>query len=184
MGALIPIGQGADAEIKSLLNSTFSAGNLKALQALWATEHLFDGNHTLHRVAYRLQCYPKGKYTEASRAKWFYFLRTTLTVAADGNGILTSDAIKYALDYAQNPVNNIERVIFEAVEKKAAPGTPLVPHHLHPDNRPGSLQVHGKTIHLLLICPEPLDSRLLHNDPVLPDVDGMGNSVEQPLPLP
>ena len=182
MGALIPIGQGADAEIKELLNTTFSAANLTTLQNLYAREQLFDGNHTLHRVAYRLQCLPRKKYHEPSRAKWFYFLQTTLT-AASNNGILTSDAIKFALDYAQNPANNINRVIFEAVEKTT---NPAVSHYLHPDNRPASLagMVHGKTLHLLLICPAPLDPTLLHNDPVTPDVDGGGNSVETPLPLP
>jgi hypothetical protein len=168
MGGLIPIGQGADAEIKGLLNKTFSFGNLVALQNLYATEQLFDANHTLARVAYRLRCHPKRKYTEPSRAKWFYFLQTTL-VAASNSGVRTSDAIKYALDYAQNPVNGIIRVIFEAVEKRT---NPVLPHYLHPDNRPASVagsMVHGHTMHLLLICPMPLDSTLLSADPTNSD---------------
>jgi len=62
MGGLIPIGQGADAEIKDLLNKTFAGVNLDTLQNLYGTEKLFDKDHTLHRVAYRLGCFPKNKY--------------------------------------------------------------------------------------------------------------------------
>jgi hypothetical protein len=168
MGGLIPIGQGADAEIKGLLNKTFSFTSLTTLQNLYATEQLFDPNHSLHRVAYRLRCFPKKKYTEPSRAKWFYFLQTTLP-AASNSGVLTSDAIKHALDYAQNPAKGIARVIFEAVEVKT---NPPVTHYLHPNNLPASVatnMVHGSTLHLLLICPAPLDSTLLATDPTTAD---------------
>lgn len=180
MGSLIPIGQGADAEIKSRLNKTFSHVNLATLQGLYATENLFDGNHSLHRVAYRLGCHPVDKYNEPSRAKWFYFLRTTMT-AAMHDGVNTADAIKSTLAFAQNPANNIIRVIFEAVEVAGASA-----HYLHPDNATTGFakMVHGRTLHMLLICPAALDPTHLANDPITPDVDGNGNSVEHPLPLP
>jgi hypothetical protein len=68
MGALIPIGQGADAEIKKLLNATFTDVNLTTLQNLYATETLFDQYHTLHRVAYSLGVF-QGRNTLNPRAR-------------------------------------------------------------------------------------------------------------------
>lgn len=180
MGALIPIGEGADAEIKDLLNKTFHDVNLDTLQNLYAAEHLFDANHTLHRVAYRLGCHPKKKYFEPSRAKWFYFLQTVLP-AAMNSGVSTSNAIKYALDYAQNPANNIERVVFDAIENSAAAA-----HHLHPDNAPGSVpgMVQGRSLKLVLICPAPLNPANVASDPTTPDTNAAGVSVETNSPLP
>lgn len=182
MGALIPIGQGADAEIKSRLNNAFSGQNLALLQANQATENLFDGNHTLQRVAYRLGCYPqKSGYLEPSRAKWFYFLQNTLPAANKypaAAPITTTQAIKNMLLYALNPANNITRVVFEAVEDKAASC-----HYVYPDNVKQT--VHGSTMHILLICPAPLVSTNTAADPTQPDtVAGVvnGPSVETAVP--
>jgi hypothetical protein len=52
MGALIPIGGGADAEIRSSLNFAFNDLNIKTVRN--QNEDLFDQDHHLHRVAYRL----------------------------------------------------------------------------------------------------------------------------------
>ena len=183
MGALIPIGQGADAEIKNRLNHVFSGQNMALLQADQAAENLFDGNHTLARVAYRLGCYPqKSGYPEPSRAKWFYFLQNTLPAAMypPAGPISTAQAIQNMLGYALNPANNIHRVVFEAVEVTPNPAHPA-PHYVHPDN--ATRTVYGTTMHILLICPAPLASANTAADPTQPDMAG-GVSVEQALPLP
>ena len=180
MGALIPIGEGADAEIKDLLNKTFAGFNLKAMQAAYGTEKLFKGKHTLHRVAYRLRCNPHSKYAEPSRAKWFYLLKHVLT-AANFNGKNTAATIQEVLDYAQNPANNVKRVVFDAVEDGNAAA-----HYIDPDNLSATVisAIQRRTIRLMLVCPAALDPTQLEADPVGPDLDNNGNSVETNSPLP
>jgi len=79
MGALIPIGGGADAEIKGLLNTAFNDTNIVILRGVVSKEDLFDGNHNLHRLAYRLGTYPVGTYSgDDAKGKWFYFLKKIL----------------------------------------------------------------------------------------------------------
>src|SRR5258708_15947722 len=118
MGGLIPIGQGADAEIKDLLNKTFAGVNLDTLQNLYGTEKLFDKDHTLHRVAYRLGCFPKNKYSEPSRATWFYLLKTSLKTAKY-NGFNTVDTIKSLLDYPRDPSHKLDPLVSIALEALA-----------------------------------------------------------------
>jgi hypothetical protein len=70
MGGLIPIGGGADAEIKGRLNAAFDDSNIAIVRSQNAKENLFDGNHHLHRLAYRLAAYPIGTYAgESANAK-------------------------------------------------------------------------------------------------------------------
>jgi hypothetical protein len=172
MGALIPIGQGADAEIKEKLNSTFSFDNLAALQGNIGTEDLFDANHHLHRVAYRLGCFPALNHTEKARRKWFYFLKRVLT-AANVNGHVTAAVIKKQLQYALQQGATIQRVVFEAVEDTNAPA-----HYVYPDN--WTEQVHGTTLSILLMCPGPLKTG---NQDAVPDQPGDMDLGEQHLPF-
>jgi len=79
MGSLIPIGGGADAEIKLRLNTAFNDFNIKIVRGVVTNENLFDGKHRLHRLAYRLGTYPIGKYSgDDAKGKWFYFLKIIL----------------------------------------------------------------------------------------------------------
>ena len=186
MGALIPVGGGADAEIKDRLNRTFSFDNLTALQDNTAVENFFDDNHKLHRVAFRLGCYPI-QGAEKSRKKWFYLLKNTLPAAnynppGGGPARNTAAAIKTLLGYALDPTKNIVRVIFDAVEDTAAPQ-----HYVHPDNLTPQVRVgrhNQNTLTILLVCPRPLDPGNLENIPDGEiDKDAGGNSVERPLPF-
>jgi hypothetical protein len=173
MGALIPIGRGGDAEIKDKLNKTFSGENLTALQNNTSGENLFDDQHHLHRVAYRLGCYPIEQHSgEKSRQKWFYFLKYTLPNSRE-NGRLTSDAIKHLLLYALDPSNKIKRVVFEAIED-----TTTNVHYIDPDN--WTPQVVDRTLKILLRCPAPLDPA---NTAPMPDQPGDADAGEKPLPL-
>ena len=70
MGGLIPIGGGADAEIKDKLNAAFNDTNIVIVRGIVANENLFDQQHHLHRVAYRLGAYPIRTYTgDSAQAK-------------------------------------------------------------------------------------------------------------------
>jgi hypothetical protein len=183
LGALIPIGQGADAEIKDKLNRTFSFDNLNQLQHNPSGENLFDGDHTLHRVAFRLGCFPVQSGGEKSRKKWFYLLKNVLP-AATYNGIVTAQAIKDMLGWALNPMNNVTRVVFDAVEDS---GTGV--HYIHPNNSTKDTRTaggnRGVTLNMLLVCPAPLANANVTDIPdTANDIDKhAGTSVERPLPF-
>ena len=49
MGSLIPIGGGADAEIKNHLNAAFNDSNIAITRSVFAKENIFDRHHHLHR---------------------------------------------------------------------------------------------------------------------------------------
>jgi hypothetical protein len=157
MGGLIPIGGGADAEIKGRLNAAFDDSNIAIVRSQNAKENLFDGNHHLHRLAYRLGAYPIGTYAGESanaKGKWFYFLKNTLKNPA-------INSIKAILSYAMtNTSGDVARVVFDA-----RPGDPKV----HPDhyvdgptpNPTSSADISqlvdsSGTLLVALICPDSL----------------------------
>ena len=109
MGSLIPIGGGADAEIKNHLNAAFNDSNIAITRSVFAKENIFDRHHHLHRVAYRLGTYPAKTYIGDSanaKGKWFYFLKTILTHP-------TVNSIKAILSYAMT-TPSVARVVFDA----------------------------------------------------------------------
>jgi hypothetical protein len=181
MGALFPIGQGADAEIKDKLNNAFIGPNLIALQKHSAVEQMFDGKHHLHRLAYRLKCFPPkaASGAENSRGKWFYFLKESLKGASDSTGG-TVAAINRILSAATAPGSTVTRVVFEAVENSGAKS-----YYVSPTNDVDIQNITiGTTVFLTLICPSPLDPSNAIPDPNKPtDVDTVnGHSIEKPLP--
>jgi hypothetical protein len=177
MGDLIPIGGGADAEIKGLLNAAFNDTNIAIVrgQVQVKKENLFDGNHHLHRLAYRLGAYPVRTYKgESAKApgKWFYFLKNTLKAPA-----ITS--IKAILSYAMtNPNNDVARVVFDA-----RPGDPNADHYVegptpNPTNPADISQLvdTSGTLLVALICPESLSM----NTAPVPNQQGDIDNGEQP----
>jgi hypothetical protein len=158
MGGLIQIGGGADAEIKSSLNFAFNDVNIKYVRTVVKNENLFDNDHHLHRVAYRLAAYPVRNYgNDPAKAKWFFFLRNVLPAAIYG-GVITADSIKEILSYAmRNPNKAVKRVVFEAVQ-----GPDQSPHYVEGGNPTQDNQIAGLvdntgTLMIRLICPAPLN---------------------------
>jgi hypothetical protein len=176
MGSLIPIGGGADAEIKSRLNAAFNDKNIIIVRGQDAKENLFNGqgNHHLHRLAYRLGAYPIGTYTgESARAKgkWFYFLKHTLRGPAI-RSIIT------ILSYAMTYTDTVARVVFDA-----RPGDPKVDHYVagptpNPtdDDDIAQLVDSSGTLLLVLICPDSLSMNTI----AVPDQPGDADTGEQP----
>jgi hypothetical protein len=177
MGGLIPIGGGADAEIKGRLNAAFDDTNIVIVRGQHTKEGLFDGNHKLHRLAYRLGAYPirtyKGESAKA-QGKWFFFLKKTLKDPA-------IQSITAILRYAMvNANNNVARVVFDA-----RPGDPNAnPDHYvdGPSHNPTSnaditgLVDSSGTLLLALICPESLS---MNTSPV-PNQSGDVDAGEKP----
>jgi hypothetical protein len=159
MGGLIPIGGGADAEIKGLLNAAFNDTNIKILRGVVVKEDLFDGHHHLHRIAYRLGTYPVKTYTgDNAQGKWFYFLKKILKDAALNN-VSTTQSIKAILSYAMNN-SGVKRVVFDAVQ-----GTDTTAdHYIYPDNPVSDNDIAALvdstgTLSVVLICPSPLPDK-------------------------
>jgi hypothetical protein len=177
MGGLIPIGGGADAEIKGLLNTAFDDTNIVIVRGQMAKENLFDGNHHLHRLAYRLGAYPVRTYKgESAKAqgKWFYFLKTTLKGPA-------KNSIKAILSYAMtNPGSAVARVVFDA-----RPGDPKTnpdhyidgptPNPMNPADISQLVDTSG-TLLVALICPQSLSM----STAAVPNQQGDIDNGEQP----
>jgi hypothetical protein len=156
MGGLIPIGGGADAEIKGKLNAAFDDKNIAIVRSQMAKENLFDGNHHLHRLAFRLGTYPVRTYQgESAKAqgKWFYFLKHTLKEPA-------TKSIKAVLSYAMTNPKDVARVVFDA-----RPGDPKTnPDHYIEGPVPNPVSAadvarlvdSSGTLLVALICPESL----------------------------
>jgi hypothetical protein len=191
MGSLIPIGGGADAEIKTSLNAAFNDTNIVMVKGVVAKENLFDGHHHLHRIAYRLGTYPIRTYPgDDAQGKWFYFLKKILKDAAY-NGVATTDSIKSILSYAmrnsgaKNSV--VKRVVFDA-----RPGTdPKADHYIESVTNAGNpvadadiaaLVDTAGTLSVALICPSPLPNKSspVPNQQGDLDVDANGNIIEKP----
>lgn len=159
MGGLIPIGGGADAEIKGLLNTAFNDTNIKALRRVVANENLFDDHHHLHRIAYRLGTYPVKTYTgDDAKGKWFYFLKKILKDATHNN-VSTTQSVKAILSYAMNNAG-VKSVVFDAVQ-----GTDTTAdHYVYPDNPVTNNDIAALvdttgTLRISLICPSPLPDK-------------------------
>jgi hypothetical protein len=183
MGGLIPIGGGADAEIKGRLNAAFNDTNLVIVRGVVANEDLFEGkHHHLHRLAYRLGAYPIGTYlNDDAQGKWFYFLKKILK-DAQHNGVSTTLSIFAILSYAMRKTS-VKRIVFDAVE-----GTdPNVDHYVAPDNPVSDADIAKLvdttgTLKVTLICP----SSLPNTSSPIPDKQGdldrddQGNIIEKP----
>jgi len=183
MGALIPIGGGADAEIKSSLNFAFNDINIGEVRKVVGNEDLFDLNHHLHRVAYRLAAYPVRNYgNDPAKGKWFFFLKNILPAAMRG-GVVTSDSIKKILSYAMSNPNTVNRVVFDAVQ-----GPDASPHYVEGGNPTQPNQIAGLvdttgTLMIRLICPAPLNDNDVASTPNQAgdlDRDPQGNIIEKP----
>jgi len=186
MGGLIPIGGGADAEIKGRLNAAFNGTNIVIVRNIAATENLFDGNHHLHRVAYRLGAYPIATYTgDNAQGKWFYFLKIILR-GATYNGVSTTQSIKSILSYALR-TSGVKRIAFDAIQGAAA----NVDHYIYSPTIAGNPVADGDiaslvdttgTLSVALICPSSLPDQAspIPNQQNDIDVDANGNIIEKP----
>ena len=187
MGALIPINGGADAEIKTSLNAAFNATNILIVKAVVAKENLFDGDHHLHRIAYRLGTYPVKTYPgDDARGKWFFFLKSILT-GATYKGVSTAHSIKSILSYAvknSGATNSaVKRVVFDAQQGTVG----NVDHYIYPANPVADADVAALvdttgTLSVLLVCPSPLpnNASAIPNQQGDVDVDAHGNIIERP----
>jgi hypothetical protein len=182
MGALIPIGGGADAEIKLRLNTAFNDTNIQIVRSVVGNENLFDGNHHLHRIAYRLGTYPTRTYSgDDAKGKWFYFLKKILKDATH-NGTSTADSIKAILSYGLRRNTGVARIVFDAtqgadgsLDHYVAPGNPVQDADIAP------LVDSTGTLSITLVCPAPLPNR---SAPVPDqqgdlDQDAHGNVIEK-----
>jgi hypothetical protein len=182
MGALIPIGGGADAEITGHLNAAFNETNLRIVRDVHKGEKIFDGRHKLHRIAYRLGTYPIRTYSgDNAKGKWFYFLKKTLKDATL-NGNLTTDSIKAILSYAMR-ITSVKRVVFDArlgtdanLDHYVDPNNPMT------DNDIARLVDTTGTLTVALICPAPLGNNTAQTPNQTGDLDrdSNGNIIERP----
>jgi hypothetical protein len=194
MGSLIPIGGGADAEIQNLLNTAFNASNIKIIRAKVANEDVLDGNHQLHRIAYRLGAYPIGNYgADDAKGKWFFFLKKILKTA-DHNGVSTAASIKKILAYALSHAtgaDKVVRVVFRAIQGtdsnaehfvSSAPDVASEPGNPHGNTDIARLVDTTGTLSVLLVCPAPLPNQSAPVPNQTSDVDknAQGNIVEKP----
>jgi hypothetical protein len=181
MGSLMPVGSGPDAEIIAALNNIFSGKNLATLRdhKNQTGESLFDKNHKLRRVAFRLGAYPARDYSpvDDAKRKWFYFLHQVLPPA-------TEKAIKRVLNNAISSNSPVTAVQFFVEENKAASEP-----HLYPYNTASLasfLDPTGKYYWVRLIVKKQLDD-VGEDQPDKPndhDKDDNGNDVEHPINWP
>jgi hypothetical protein len=182
MGALIPIGGGADAEIKGRLNAAFNDTNIAIVRGVVTKENLFEKNHHLHRVAYRLGAYPIKTYPgDNAQGKWFYFLKKILKDATY-NGVSTTESIKAILAYAMKTAA-VKRVVFDAQQGTAG----NLDHYVSPANPVADADVASLvdstgTLGVMLVCPSPLPNKTspIPNQQGDIDVDPNGNIIEKP----
>jgi hypothetical protein len=175
MGALIPIGGGADAEIKGRLNAAFNDTNLVILRTVIANEDLFDNKHHLHRIAYRLGTYPIRTYPgDDAKGKWFYFLKKILKANA-------TQSIRAILSYAITK-SNVKRVVFDAVQDTSSSD-----HHISPNNPVTDADIAALvdttgTLSVILICPSSLPNQSSPTPDQNADLDrdANGNIIERP----
>jgi hypothetical protein len=194
MGSLIPIGGGADAEIQNLLNAAFNASNIKIIRTKVANEDLLDGNHHLHRIAYRLGTYPIGNYgADDAKGKWFFFLKNILKTA-DHNGMSTAASIRKILAYALSHAtgaDKVVRVVFRAIQGidsnaehfvSSAPDVATEPGNPHDNTNIARLVDTTGTLSVLLVCPAPLSNKSapVPNQTSDVDKDTQGSIIEKP----
>jgi hypothetical protein len=94
MGMVIP--NQNDLQISAQLNRAFGPGNgnIDQLRRHYAIEQVFDGNHSLERVVFRISAVPNNA---TARGRWFGLLHTIDTDPALQQ---TRDAIKHELHTA------------------------------------------------------------------------------------
>ncbi|MCA6122194.1 hypothetical protein J6500_09875 [Bradyrhizobium sp. WSM 1704] len=148
MGALLPVGSGPDAEIVDRLNELFSGTELASLRRHNKKEKLFDANHRLWRVAFRIGAYPSRDYgSDDAKRKWFFFLHHVLTQD-------TQDAIKRILGDAMT--RSAIRAVKFSVEENSQVRHP----HLFPSNNEplaNYLNTAGNTYLVHLVVKGPMD---------------------------
>lgn len=185
MGSLIPIGGGADGEIQNLLNTAFNDTNIQIIRTK-VRDDLFDDNHHLHRIAYRLGTYPIANYgSDDAKGKWFYFLKHVLK-NAQHNGTSTAKSLKKILTYAlrhPNKPGKVARVVFRAIEGTDA----SLDHYVAPGNPTADADIARLvdatgTLSVVLVCPQSLpdQSSAVPNQTSDVDKDGQGNIIEKP----
>ncbi|WP_448035156.1 hypothetical protein [Bradyrhizobium liaoningense] len=181
MGALIPIGGGADAEITGRLNTAFNDTNLGIVRGVHRSEKIFDSRHKLHRIAYRLGTYPTKTYPQNAKGKWFYFLKKILKDATHNNRS-TSESIKSILTYAVR-TTRVKRVVFDARQ-----GTnPNLDHYVDPNNPMTDGEIANMvdtagTLLVALICPASLPNTTAPTPNQTGDLDRdqNGDIIERP----
>jgi hypothetical protein len=193
MGSLIPIGGGGDAEIQNLLNTAFNASNIKIIRTKVANEDLLDGNHHLHRIAYRLGAYPIGNYgADDAKGKWFFFLKNILKTAKH-NGVSTAASVKKILAYALSHAtgaDKVVRVVFQAIQGtdpnaehfvSSASGVATEPGNPTDNADIARLVDTTGTLSLTLVCPAPLPNQSAPVPNQISDVDkdSQGNIIEK-----
>jgi hypothetical protein len=193
MGSLIPIGGGADAEIKNLLNTAFNASNIKIVRTKVASEDLLNDDHHLHRIAYRLGAYPIGNYgSDDAKGKWFFFLKNILKTA-NHNGS-TAASIKKILAYAlrhATGADKVVRVVFNAIQGtdttadhfvSSAPDVAKEPGNPTADTDIAALVDQTGTLSIVLVCPTslPNQSAPVPNQTADVDKDAHGSIIEKP----
>jgi hypothetical protein len=181
MGALIPLGGGADAEIKRQLNTAFDASHIGIVRTKVAQEDILDDRHRLHRVAYRLGAYPVANYSpDDAKGKWFYFLKKILK-DAELNGVSTTKSIKNILSYAMR-TPAVKRVVFDATEQSSNLDHYVSPANPIQDNEIAPLVDSTGTLLIMLICPSPLPEKSAStpNQDADLDRDSHGNIIEKP----
>ena len=170
MGALLPVGSGPDAEIVDRLNELVSGAELAVLRRHNRREKLFDSNHRLRRVAFRIGAYPTRDYgTDDAKRKWFFFLHHVLPQA-------TQTAIKNILHDAMS------RAAIKAVKFSVEENSQVSHPHLFPsNNEPLSsyLNAAGNAYLVHLVVKAPMDDSVED-----PPGDGDADTGEQPIDWP
>lgn len=155
------IGNRNDLETAANLNAAFTSDQLKALHKHKEKKGtLFDGNHKLSRVAFRLKAYPSDPNI---RLKWFGLLDHI-----EQNHPAARDKIKNTLQSAINNYPAVQRVVFGVKHNPAGTG--------YSADADTSTAVYALT----LVCSGDYTGPSLRADPP-PDEDSGGNNVERPL---
>jgi hypothetical protein len=181
MGSLIPVGGGADAEIKLRLNTAFDDSHIDTVRTKVANENIFGNDHHLHRVAYRLGTYPVRDYSpDDAKGKWFYFLKKILK-DAQFNGVSTTDSIRKVLSYAIK-TSGVKRVVFDAIEQASNFDHYVSPNNPIQDADIAPLVDSAGTLLLTLVCPSPLRNNSAPTPDQNADLDrdSQGHIIEKP----
>jgi hypothetical protein len=164
MGALIPTP--ADASIRNRATFRFSPPIIEELRAHQKNtkEKLFDGKHSLARVAHRIHIQPKftafaDQNSKRSRLRWWYFLRQLLPTE-------TKNAINRILQQTLDDTDGktISSVTFDVTHTFPVPIFQLLPDN---DTAPYIINNSDGTVtyHMVLACPD--DSNLPDPPPTL-----------------
>jgi hypothetical protein len=143
MGLLFNIPSGGDRAIVAILNWQFSGAPLEGLRQHQRSksENLFDRNHHLARVVWRLGLFPTTG-SNRPKARWLKFLRSILPVRVQNK-------IKSALSDALGDPN-CSSVTFQAVEDSTAADYNCLRNVV-------ALPNGGNSVALTLVCPQPVN---------------------------